>query len=338
MTAAFEDEGDDGAGAEGDVLVFTVPSGSEGQRLDKALAGLAEELSRSQVKALVLAGNLKIDGVPCADVSFAVRAGMRLELVCPPPEASSVEPEDIPLAIVFEDEHLLVINKPAGLVVHPGAGNWRHTLVNALLFHCGDQLSGIGGVVRPGIVHRLDKDTSGLMVAAKTDKAHKGLAAQLEDRSLSRTYFALVLGVPVPAIGDVELAIGRHRTNRQKMAVVSSGGRHAHTHYRVREQIAGEFALVECALRTGRTHQIRVHMAAIKHPLVGDPLYGPQRTALKAALNRAKFDAVRCERFLGFPRQALHAAKIGFVHPVTGEDLAFEVPPPDDMAALLDVV
>jgi len=219
--------------------------------------------------------------------------------------------------------------------VHPGAGNRNGTLANALLFHYREHLSSVSGdAMRPGIVHRLDKDTSGLMAVAKTDLAHRRLAAQLEDRSLSRTYQVIVLGVPVPPLGKVDMPIGRHRTDRQKMAVSGQGGREARTRYKLIKDLYGELALLECKLETGRTHQIRVHMQAIKHPVIGDPVYGPQRTALNAALKRAGLDESLKEKFLSFPRQALHAHKIGFIHPETGEEMTFEADMPEDMAGL----
>ena len=247
-------------------------------------------------------------------------------------------PENIPLDIVFEDEHLIVINKQAGLVVHPGAGNYSGTLVNALLYHCADTLSGIGGVMRPGIVHRLDKDTSGVMLAAKTDQAHKGLAAQLEDRSLSRIYKALVLGVPQPRKGSVDQPLARDHRNRLKMAVNNSHGKTAKTHYQVERDFKGVLSLLECKLESGRTHQIRVHMGYAGYPLIGDPLYGPQPTAVRAALKRGGYEPETIEEVMAFPRQALHAAAISFIHPASGEEMAFEAPMPEDFAGLIGLL
>ncbi|MFN5903855.1 MAG: RluA family pseudouridine synthase, partial [Novosphingobium sp.] len=226
--------------------------------------------------------------------------------------------------IVFEDEHLIVVDKPAGLVVHPAAGNLDGTLVNALLHHCRGQLSGIGGVARPGIVHRIDKDTSGLLVVAKTDAAHEGLAKQFADHSIHRAYLAIVGGVPIPPAGTVRGAIARSATNRKKMALVEDGrGKHAVTHFRTVRALGGA-ALVECRLETGRTHQVRVHMASIGHPLLGDPVYGRTPPRLRPILSR-----------LHFARQALHAAELGFVHPVTGAAQRFESALPADMTGLL---
>ena len=249
-------------------------------------------------------------------------------LACP---EIKLTPENIPLDIIFEDEHMLVINKPVGLVVHPGAGNHTGTIVNALLHHCAESLSGIGGVMRPGIVHRLDKDTSGLMVVAKSDNAHQGLAAQLEDRSLSRIYEDLVLGIPIPIKGTIDLPIGRDPRNRLRMSIKGRDGKAARTHYRILKTYRDACALVECRLESGRTHQIRVHMAHIHCPLLGDPAYGKSggfKTAnsdsemkLKAALSR-------------FNRQALHAKSLGFKHPVTKAEMYFETDLPADMLTL----
>ncbi|KEY97345.1 hypothetical protein AI27_19580, partial [Sphingomonas sp. BHC-A] len=232
--------------------------------------------------------------------------------------------QDIPLAIVHEDADLIVIDKPAGLVVHPAAGNLDGTLVNALLHHCQGRLSGIGGVARPGIVHRIDKDTSGLLVVAKSDRAHEGLAQQFKAHSIDRLYAAIVYGVPQPAAGTVDSWIGRSDADRKKMAVHREGrGKHAVTHYRTMERLRGA-AMVECRLETGRTHQVRVHMAHLGHPLIGDPVYGRERKGFKSILET-----------LGFNRQALHAKRLGFIHPVTGEALSFDSKLPADMQELL---
>lgn len=318
---------------EENVLTGTV--GDEGGRLDKVLAGLFPDLSRSRLKTLILDGAVGLDGAVCADPSRKVRTGSSVTVIVPPPVDGTPMPEAIPLDIVYEDDALLVINKPAGLVVHPGAGNWSGTLVNALLYHCGEGLSGIGGVRRPGIVHRLDKDTSGLMVAAKSDKAHKTLSAQLADRTLGRWYKAVVWGVFMPANGHVDQPIGRHPSNRLKMAVVRDG-RAAVTHYRVEEQYADAASLLECRLETGRTHQIRVHMAHIRHPLIGDPLYGQQRNAGQSLLRKAGCEDAVADRILSFPHQALHAWKIHFRHPLTGEDMEFESPVPAVLENLIN--
>ena len=294
-----------------------------GQRLDKALAE-ASGLSRERVKALMGEGRVTLDGKPAAQASFKPAAGAAFEITIPAVAPDEAQPEDIPLSVVFEDEHLIVIDKPAGLVVHPAVGNYEGTLVNALLHHCRGQLSGIGGVARPGIVHRIDKDTSGLLVVAKSDVAHEGLARQFEDHSVERAYLALVAGNPMPPAGTVTGSIGRSNTNRKKMALVADGrGKHAVTHFATLERFAGA-ALVECRLETGRTHQVRVHMTSLGHPLLGDPAYGRTPPKLKAMLADHKFE-----------RQALHAKVLGFVHPVTGEQLRFESPLPADMAGLL---
>jgi 23S rRNA pseudouridine1911/1915/1917 synthase len=245
----------------------------------------------------------------------------------PEPEPAHNEAQDIPLAIVFEDEHLLVVDKPAGLVVHPAAGNLDGTLVNALLHHCRGSLSGIGGVARPGIVHRIDKDTSGLLVVAKTDVAHERLARQFADHSIDRRYLAIVNGVPKASDGTVDAPLARSATSRKKIAIVESGrGKRAVTHWR-RLQLLKEAALVECRLETGRTHQVRVHMASLGHPLLGDPVYGrPGKTHGKLL------------KELGFTRQALHAAELGFVHPVTKNKLSFSSPMPPDMQELFNAL
>lgn len=261
-------------------------------------------------------------------------------LSLPPLVDADPQPENIPLDIVYEDDDLLVINKPVGMVVHPAVGNHTGTLVNALLYHCGDTLSGINGVKRPGIVHRLDKDTSGLMMVAKNDFAHHALSEQLQDRSLSRVYLALVLGVPFPHKGRVETMIGRHQSNRLKMAVHSNAGRDAATNYSVAEIFRDALSLIECRLETGRTHQIRVHMEHIGVPLIGDALYGAQTTKLTSKLKKADYEDEVIAKVLAFPHQALHAVEISFIHPRTEEEMHFESDLPDDMAeliALLDV-
>ncbi len=321
-----------------DTVQFVFEDEHAGLRLDKALSQISEDLSRSRAAALISEGAVMLNGLKCADVSRKVAKGHKVELIMPPLEAAEPLPEDIPLDVVYEDEHLLVINKQAGLVVHPGAGNWSGTLVNALLFHCGDSLSGIGGVVRPGIVHRLDKDTSGLMVVAKHDQAHKGLAAQLEDRSLSRVYEALVLKIPVPPKGTIDMPIGRDPRNRLRMGVRPRDGKEARTHYHVRQGFDEALSLVDCKLESGRTHQIRVHMQAVKHCLIGDPLYGPQDTAVRGAMSKAGFSEKAIEGVLRFSRQALHAKALSFVHPITEEVQSFEADRPDDFSKLLNLL
>jgi len=296
-----------------------------GQRLDKALAE-ASGLSRERVKALMGLGRVLLDGKVAAQASFKPEAGTAFEINVPDVAPAEAQAQDIPLNIVYEDEHLIVVDKPAGLVVHPAAGNLDGTLVNALLHHCRGQLSGIGGVARPGIVHRIDKDTSGLLVVAKTDKAHEGLAKQFADHSIERAYLAIVAGLPLPAAGTISGQIGRSDHDRKKMAVLhdkNKRGKHAVTHYRLIEPLEGA-SLVECRLETGRTHQVRVHMASIGHALLGDPVYGRTPQRLRPILHE-----------LHFARQALHAAVLGFIHPVTGAELRFESVLPADMAGLL---
>lgn len=274
-----------------------------GARLDAFLAGKMEK-TRSSVQKLIEEENVRLNGAPAAK-NARLREGDRVEATEPPPEVLDVKPQNIPLDIVYEDQDLLVVNKPKGMVVHPAAGNPDGTLVNALLFHCGDSLSGINGVIRPGIVHRIDKDTSGLLIVAKNDRAHQSLAEQIAVHSFTRIYNAVVYGIVKEDEGTVSAPIGRHPTDRKRMAVLSSGGREAVTHYRVLERFPG-FTLVECRLETGRTHQIRVHMAHIGHPVAGDPVYGPKKCITE------------------LQGQCLHARVIGFIHPATGEYLEFD--------------
>jgi 23S rRNA pseudouridine1911/1915/1917 synthase len=297
-----------------------------GQRLDKALAD-ASGLSRERVKALIAEGRIALDGARATQPSAKAADGAWFEIDVPAPATAKAAPEDIPLVIAYEDDHLIVIDKPAGLVVHPAAGNPDGTLVNALLHHCAGKLSGIGGVARPGIVHRIDKDTSGLLVVAKSDAAHEGLAKQFADHSLERAYLAVCNGHPAPPSGAIDERIGRSDANRKKMAVLpkdSSRGKHAVTHYKTVEKLDG-CALVECRLETGRTHQVRVHLASIGHSLLGDPLYGRASSRIRPILQQ-----------LGFRRQALHAAVLGFVHPVTSDRLRFTSDLPSDMQELID--
>lgn len=303
------------------------------RRLDRALADALPDLSRSRVKALILGGAVSdASGFVLADPSKKVPGGVALEVLAPEPEAVVPEPENIPLDVLHEDDDVIVIDKPAGLVVHPAAGNPTGTLVNALLHRCGDGLSGIGAAARPGIVHRLDKDTSGVMVAAKSDLAHRGLSEQFRDHSLRRSYRALVWGVPEPREGEIESRIGRDPRNRKAMAVVPVGGKHALTRYRVIRTIGLSASLVECRLATGRTHQIRVHMTHIGHPIIGDPLYGGRRRRSKRLSN---------DQIVGLKdwnRQALHANFIGFTHPKSGGVLRFESALPSDINNLIDLL
>ncbi len=317
--------------------VFDVNVAGAGERLDRFLSQAAAarriSLSRTRLKALIEAGEIKVDGRIARDPSTRLIEGARIAFEAPPPEESTLAGEDLPLAVVYEDEHLIVIDKPAGLVVHPAPGHSAGTLVNALIRHCGASLSGVGGVKRPGIVHRLDKDTSGLLVAAKTDAAHRGLAELFADHgrtgSLEREYLALVWGGFEARTGKVAAAIGRHPRHREKMAVADEArGRHALTHWRLVEAL-GPASLVACRLETGRTHQIRVHMASIGHPLLGDSVYG---AGFKTKTARLSEGAKATLADLG--RQALHASLLGFEHPITGERLRFESPPPQDLSRL----
>jgi 23S rRNA pseudouridine1911/1915/1917 synthase len=295
-----------------------------GQRLDRALAD-ASGLSRERIKALLGEGRIALDGQPVVQATLKPAAGTPFIISVPAAVPSHAQAQDIALNVVFEDAHLIVIDKPAGLVVHPAAGNLDGTLVNALLHHCAGQLSGIGGVARPGIVHRIDKDTSGLLVVAKTDMAHEGLARQFADHSIHRAYRAVVGGLPMPTKGTVTGNIGRSNSDRKKMALVEEGrGKHAVTHYKTLERLSGA-ALIECRLETGRTHQVRVHMSSIGHPLLGDPVYGRTPTRIKPILATMKFQ-----------RQALHAAELGFIHPFNGERIDFVSMLPVDLVMLID--
>ena len=302
----------------------TVPAEMAGWRLDRALATLLPTYSRERLKALISSGQVTRDGALARDPAAKTTEGAVYAVAVPPPTPAHNEAQDIPLEIVFEDDHLLVVDKPAGMVVHPAAGNFDGTMVNALLHHCKGRLSGIGGVARPGIVHRIDKDTSGLLVVAKTDPAHEGLAAQFAKHTIDRRYVAIVAGPPKTGSGTVDAPLARSATNRKKIAIVGEGrGKRAVTHWTLVEPLK-QAALVECRLETGRTHQVRVHMASIGHPLLGDPVYGRARPEHRDILRR-----------LGFERQALHAARLGFVHPVTGGALTFHSAIPSDMQQLL---
>lgn len=317
-----------------ETLSATAGPDHAGERADRFLAAAIGSLSRSRVKALIAEGRATRDGAPLRDASEAVRPGATYALHIPPAAPALPLPEDIPLSILHEDGDLIVLDKPAGLVVHPAPGNEAGTLVNALLAHAGEDLPGIGGEKRPGIVHRLDKDTSGVMVVAKTERAHRALSEAFATREgLDREYLALVWGLPEPPQGEIDAPIGRHPTDRKRMAVVEGRtGKAATTRYAVRRAFHGSAcALVQCRLLTGRTHQIRVHLAHRGHPIVGDPVY-LRRTPGAARLVP---DAALREAMLAFPRQALHAATLGFVHPVTGRRLRFESPLPQDFADLL---
>lgn len=306
------------------------------ERLDKALAVAFVDVSRARFQKLIADGQVSIDGKIETDASLKVKAGQSVEVILPPPEPAEPMAEDIPLEIIHEDKHLIVINKPPGLVVHPAAGHSSGTLVNALLGHCGDSLSGIGGVKRPGIVHRLDKDTSGLLVIAKNDKAHQALSEQFaahgRDGNLQRTYIALVWGIPERSHGTIATRLGRSTTNRQKMAVTKSetNSREAITHYQVVERFGEMASLIRCNLETGRTHQIRVHMAHIGHPVLADATYG---AGFKTAISRLSEPAKSALNSLN--QQALHAETLGFRHPSSRQAMLFSVPPPKPFQQLL---
>ena len=314
-----------------------------GQRLDRFLSDRLPGLSRTRLQALIREGRVALGPATIEDVKYPVKPGDRFEISVPPPVSAKPVGQEIPLNVAYEDDAIIVIDKPAGLVVHPGAGNIDRTLVNALIAHCGASLSGIGGVARPGIVHRLDKDTSGLLVVAKTDHAHRALSEQFADHGregeLERGYLALVWGAPPRPHGTIDAPIGRHKTSRTKMTIVpvARGGREAVTHYQALatfghgpEPIA---SLLECTLATGRTHQVRVHLASIGRPLVGDPVYGQ---GFKSKLR--KLPEPVHEKLAGFNRQALHAAQLSFVHPVSGTLLEFNPPLPEDFAMIVQAL
>ena len=307
-----------------------------GQRLDKWLADTLarDDLSRSRLKALIQDGALKKDNQVVTDPSARVIAASVYSLTLPEAAPATPQPEPLPLAILYEDEHLICINKAAGMVVHPAPGALSGTLVNALLYHCGDSLTGIGGVARPGIVHRLDKDTSGVMIAAKTAAAHSRLTDMFAAHDLDRRYQALVWGLPAMRADTVDAALARHPVDRKRQAV-QPRGRHAITHYTTLRDLPPFGCLIECRLETGRTHQIRVHMAHIGHGVIGDPLYGKPKRAgqMPDTISREALATLRA-----FPRQALHAARLSFAHPVTGAALDFESPLPADMTKLLTTI
>ena len=317
------------------ILNATVSDGFAGSRLDKFLSESFAEHSRSRIKALIIEGQITCAGAKVTDPSRRVKPGELYGIVIPALKPPVPVGQKIDLDVVYEDDDLIVIDKPAGLVVHPAPGNPDMTLVNALIAHCGDSLSGIGGEARPGIVHRLDKGTSGLMVAAKNDMAHRGLAKQFSDHSLDRAYKAVVWGVPKTKAGAIEGNIGRNPRNRKKMAVVSRGGKHAITHYKVEKRVGEDTqfwaSLIECRLETGRTHQIRVHMTSLGHPIIGDPVYGA-KDAKKLEKNVSDLFQTAIE---GLSRQALHAYLIGFTHPISRAKISFKSPLPRDILALL---
>lgn len=314
---------------------ITAHDGHEGQRLDRFIAAELPDLSRSRARDLIKQGQVSAKGRTIVEPDYRVKPDEIFAVDVPEAVQAAPEAEPIPLTIFYEDEALIVVDKPVGLVVHPAAGNWTGTLVNALIAHCGDSLSGIGGVRRPGIVHRLDKDTSGVMVVAKTDAAHRGLAGQFADHGregpLRREYLALVWGELKPVKGVIETNIGRHSANRLKMAVLNTDGKHAVTEYKVKQILpetgdAAVASLLECVLKTGRTHQIRVHLAHLGHPVIGDSLYGSGFRSKTRALHGGAQSAI-----VTMDRQALHAAVLGFTHPISGKFMQFRSELPADM-------
>ena len=296
---------------------FLIDEETQSTRIDSVLSLLLAETSRSYIQKLIEDGNLKVNDKPCLSKKLKVNSGDKVEIIIPEPETLVAEPENIPLHIVYEDDDVLVVNKPRGMVVHPAVGNYTGTLVNAVMYHCKDRLSSINGVIRPGIVHRIDKDTSGLLMIAKNNRSHESLSRQLAEHSITRKYTALVYNNFSEDEGTVDAPIGRDPRNRLRRAVVSENSRRAVTHWRVMERF-GRYTLIEASLETGRTHQIRVHMAYINHPLVGDLLYGPKKQTL--------FDK----------GQLLHAGVLGFVHPSTGEYMEFSSPLPEEFEQVLE--
>ena len=318
---------------ESDSNIFITPevelSAIDG-RIDKFLAQNIAELSRSQIQRLIEQGLVSCEDRVISDCAYKVRKGEEFQVEIPPLEEADPEPEEIPLDIVYEDDDLIVVNKPAGMTVHPAPGAYHGTLVNALLFYCKDKLSGIGGVKRPGIVHRIDKDTSGLLVVAKNDFTHRGLSEQFAEHSIERTYHAVVYGVPNPLNGKIDANIGRSRFDRKKMAVVQTGGKHAVTNYKTLKIYQNVATLVQCNLETGRTHQIRVHLSHMGCHLVGDQLY------VKSGKNAISGVSPEIKSFIiHFPRQALHAKSLGFVHPRSKIFMQFDSSYPQDFQELL---
>lgn len=316
-----------------DEIELKVSADADGQRLDRWLTAEIDDLSRNRLQALIADGMITTDGDRIVtDASKKIRAGQLYIVTVPPPIPARPQPEDIPLDVIYEDEHLIIIDKPIGLVVHPSPGHFTGTLVNALLHHCAGSLSGIGGVTRPGIVHRLDKDTSGIMVCAKSDRAHQGLVEQFQVHSIERAYRAVTWGMPSPRAGRIENNIGRDPKNRKRMAVVSGGGKHAITDYKVVRPVGSLAALVDCHLFTGRTHQIRVHMKSIGHPLIGDPVYAAHMTARKIK------DPVIRGMVSAYNYQALQAYKLGFIHPITSKQVNFEAEISKDIKSLIAII
>ena len=290
----------------------------DGERIDRYLSGCLEDLSRSYIQKLVKDGNIRVDG-RIVKANYKLSAGEEIRVLVPDPEVPDIRPENIPLDILYEDDDILVVNKPKGMVVHPAPGHYEHTLVNAVMYHCGERLSGINGVMRPGIVHRIDMDTTGSLLICKNDQAHRILAEQLKEHSITRRYHAIVHGNLKDDHGTVDAPIGRHPTDRKKMSTKAPNARSAVTHYSVLERF-GDYTYIECELETGRTHQIRVHMSSIGHPILGDPVYGPARCPYK------------------LQGQTLHAKILGITHPSTGTYMEFDAPLPEYFVKLLDVL
>ena len=290
----------------------------DGERIDRYLSGCLEDLSRSYIQKLVKDGNIRVDG-RIVKANYKLSAGEEIRVLVPEPEVPDIRPENIPLDILYEDDDILVVNKPKGMVVHPAPGHYEHTLVNAVMYHCGERLSGINGVMRPGIVHRIDMDTTGSLLICKNDQAHRILAEQLKEHSITRRYHAIVHGNLKDDHGTVDAPIGRHPTDRKKMSTKAPNARSAVTHYSVLERF-GDYTYIECELETGRTHQIRVHMSSIGHPILGDPVYGPARCPYK------------------LQGQTLHAKILGITHPSTGTYMEFDAPLPEYFVKLLDVL
>lgn len=314
---------------ETDIITADVEAAENKTRLDKFLSAKIQNISRAQIQRLIAGGNVSLEDVIISDNSFKVRTGDCFQVIIPPATEAEPEPENIELDIVFEDDDLIVINKPAGMTVHPAPGAYNGTLVNALLYHCCDNLSGIGGVKRPGIVHRIDKETSGLLVVAKNDLTHQGLSVQFAEHSIERTYLAVVYGVIMPPTGRITGNVGRSKFDRKKMAIVESGGKSAATNYKTLEAFGKTASLVQCNLETGRTHQIRVHLSSVGHALIGDKVYVKNKkseVALPADLKKYVNE---------FPRQALHAKSLGFVHPRTHQLMQFDSELPPDMLDLV---
>ncbi len=304
-----------------DLFEFVVTDEYEGMRIDKLISELMESLSRSYIKKLIDDDKVKCNGKDIK-ASFVVSEGDEIEMEIPPLQVPEIVPQDIPLDILYEDDDILIVNKPKDMVVHPAAGHYEGTLVNAVMYHCKDNLSGINGVMRPGIVHRIDKDTTGSVIICKNDNSHQKIAAQLKEHSINRVYHAICYGIIEEDEGDVDQPIGRSATDRKKMAVVKTGGKNAFTHYRVLKRFEEDrMTYIECRLKTGRTHQIRVHMAHIGHPLLGDDVYAPGRKS------RFKLNG-----------QCLHAKTIGFIHPVSGEYIEVDAPLPEYFSHLIEVL